>query len=68
MVFAILVYVLELFEGLDDVDIIAEVDDNVFGALVQTVVQDSETLFTEQDRESQYIVEMSDCGYELELP
>jgi hypothetical protein len=44
LVFAVLVHVLELLEGLDDVYVVAEVDDDVLGALVQTIVEDGETL------------------------
>jgi hypothetical protein len=38
LVFAILVYELEFFEGLDYVYVVAEVDDDVLGALVKTIV------------------------------
>ena len=45
--FAVLVDELELLQGFDDVDVVPEVDDHVFGALVQTVVQNGQTLRTE---------------------
>jgi hypothetical protein len=37
LAFAVLVDVMELLEGLNDVYVVAEVDDDVLGALVQTI-------------------------------
>ena len=44
LVLAILVNILELLEGLDNVDIITEIDDDVFRAGVQAVIEKSERL------------------------
>jgi len=41
MVFAILVDVLEFLESLDNVDVVAKVDNDVLRALVETVIEDS---------------------------
>ena len=44
LVFAVLVNILELLEGLDDVDIITEIDDDVLRASVQAVIEKSKRL------------------------
>lgn len=44
LVLALFIKVLEFLEGLDDVDVVAEIDDDVFGTLVKAVVKYSETL------------------------
>ena len=44
LVLAILVNILELLEGLDNVDIITEIDDDVLRAGVQTVIEKSKRL------------------------
>jgi hypothetical protein len=44
LVLAILVNVLELLEGLDNVDIITEIDDDVLRASVQAVIEKSKRL------------------------
>lgn len=44
LVLAILVDILELLEGLDNVDIVTEVDDDVLRASVQTVIEKSQRL------------------------
>ena len=44
LIFAVLVDVLELLEGLDNVDVITEIDDDVLRAGVQAVIEKSEGL------------------------
>lgn len=39
MVLAILIDVLELLECLDEIDVVAEVDDDVLGASMETVIE-----------------------------
>ena len=44
LVLAILVDILELLKSLDNVEIIAEIYDDVFGTSVQTVIKESQRL------------------------
>ena len=44
LIFAILVNILELLEGLDNVDIVTEIDDDVLSASVQAVIEEGERL------------------------
>jgi hypothetical protein len=47
LVFPIVVDVLELLQSLDNINVVAEVDDDVLRACVKTIIEDSECLTVE---------------------